>query len=139
MRAMIFEKAGQCLRKVEILVPRLAVGKVFVRVTDWDVCLTDLHLVDGELPQPKLPLIPGHEIVGTVEAKCEGTERFEIGDRVGIPWLGWTCGECSYCLWGRENLCDKARFTGYTMDGGYASYTVAEQRFCFRIPVLYGG
>ncbi len=134
---MLFEKAGQPLRKVELPVPRPAVGQVLIRVRACAVCRTDLHVVDGELTQPKLPLIPGHEIVGTVEEKGEGAERFEIGDRVGIPWLGWTCGECSYCLWGRENLCDKARFTGYTIDGGYADCTVADQRFCFPIPDSY--
>ena len=137
MRAMLFEKAGQPLRKVELPVPRPAVGQVLIRVRACAVCRTDLHVIDGELTQPKLPLIPGHEIVGTVEEKGEGAERFEIGDRVGIPWLGWTCGECSYCLWGRENLCDKARFTGYTIDGGYADCTVADQRFCFPIPDSY--
>jgi propanol-preferring alcohol dehydrogenase len=101
------------------------------------VCRTDLHVVDGELTQPKLPLIPGHEIVGTVEEKGEGVARFEIGDRVGIPWLGWSCGECSYCCAGQENLCDQAKFTGYTLDGGYAEYTLADQRFCFPIPKSY--
>jgi len=138
MRAMLFEKAGQPLRKAELPVPRPEVGQVLIRVHACAVCRTDLHVIDGELTQPKLPLIPGHEIVGTVEAKGEGTVRFEVGDRVGIPWLGWTCGDCSYCLWGRENLCDKARFTGYTIDGGYADYTVADQRFCFPIPDFYG-
>jgi alcohol dehydrogenase, propanol-preferring len=138
MRAMLFEKAGQPLRKAELLMPRPGPGQVLIRVRACAVCRTDLHVVDGELTQPKLPLVPGHEIVGTVEEKGQGAEQFEIGDRVGIPWLGWTCGECAYCLWGRENLCDKARFTGYTIDGGYADYTVADQRFCFPIPDFYG-
>ena len=138
MRAMLFEKGGQPLRKAELPIPTPGPGQVLIRVRACAVCRTDLHVVDGELTQPKLPLIPGHEIVGTVEEKGEGAERFEIGDRVGIPWLGWTCGECSYCLWGRENLCDKARFTGYTIDGGYADCTVADQRFCFPIPDFYG-
>jgi propanol-preferring alcohol dehydrogenase len=138
MRAMLFEKVRQPLRKAELPMPKPALGQVLIRVRACAVCRTDLHVVDGELTQPKLSLIPGHEIVGTVEAKGEGAERFEIGDRVGIPWLGWTCGECSYCLWGRENLCDKARFTGYTIDGGYADYTVADQCFCFPIPDFYG-
>jgi propanol-preferring alcohol dehydrogenase len=102
------------------------------------VCRTDLHVVDGELTRPKLPLIPGHEIVGTVEQLGEGVEGFKIGQRVGVPWLGWTCGQCAYCRNGQENLCDQARFTGYTLDGGYAEYTVADQRFCFRIPDFYG-
>jgi alcohol dehydrogenase, propanol-preferring len=137
MRAMLFEKAGQPLRKAELPMPKPGPGQVLIRVRACAVCRTDLHVIDGELTQPKLPLIPGHEIVGIVEEKGEGADRFEIGDRVGIPWLGWTCGECSYCLWGRENLCDRARFTGYTIDGGYADYTVADQRFCFSIPDLY--
>jgi alcohol dehydrogenase, propanol-preferring len=137
MRAMLFEKAGQPLRKVELALPKPGPRQVLVRVGACAVCRTDLHVVDGELAQAKLPLIPGHEIVGTVKEKGEGAERFEIGDRVGIPWLGWTCGECRYCLWGRENLCDMARFTGYTIDGGYADYTVADQRFCFPIPDFY--
>jgi propanol-preferring alcohol dehydrogenase len=101
------------------------------------VCRSDLHIVDGELPNPKLPIIPGHEIVGSVDKLGEGVEQFNVGDRVGIPWLGWTCGECRYCRSGRENLCDYARFTGYTIDGGYAEYTVADQRYCFRIPKDY--
>jgi alcohol dehydrogenase, propanol-preferring len=138
MRAMLFEKPGQPLRKAELPVPKPEAGQLLIRVRACAVCRTDLHVVDGELTQPKLPLIPGHEIVGVVEKKGAGAERFEIGDRVGIPWLGWTCGECSYCLWGRENLCDRARFTGYTIDGGYADYTVADQRFCFPIPDFYG-
>jgi alcohol dehydrogenase, propanol-preferring len=138
MRAMLFEKPGQPLRKAELPVPKSEAGQLLIRVRACAVCRTDLHVVDGELTQPKLPLIPGHEIVGVVEKKGAGAERFEIGDRVGIPWLGWTCGECSYCLWGRENLCDRARFTGYTIDGGYADYTVADQRFCFPIPDFYG-
>ena len=138
MRAMVFEKAGQPLRKAELPIPKPGPGQVLIRVRACAVCRTDLHIVDGELAQPKLPLIPGHEIVGIIEKKGEGADRFDIGDRVGIPWLGWTCGECAYCLWGRENLCDKARFTGYTIDGGYADYTVADQRFCFSIPDFYG-
>jgi propanol-preferring alcohol dehydrogenase len=101
------------------------------------VCRTDLHVVDGELPHPKLPLVPGHEIVGVITAKGEGVERFNSGDRIGIPWLGWTCGVCDHCRSGRENLCDQARFTGYTIDGGYAEYTVADQRFCFPLPEGY--
>jgi propanol-preferring alcohol dehydrogenase len=138
MRAMVFEKAGQPLRKAEPPIPKPGPGQLLIRVRACAVCRTDLHIVDGELAQPKLPLIPGHEIVGIIEKKGEGADRFDIGDRVGIPWLGWTCGECAYCLWGRENLCDKARFTGYTIDGGYADYTVADQRFCFSIPDFYG-
>ena len=134
---MLFEKLGQPLRQADLPVPKPGTGQLLIRVRACAVCRTDLHVVDGELTRPKLPLVPGHEIVGTVKKKGEGAERFEIGDRVGIPWLGWTCGECSYCLWGRENLCDEARFTGYTIDGGYADYTVADQRFCFPIPDFY--
>jgi propanol-preferring alcohol dehydrogenase len=137
MRAMVFEKPDQLLRQADLPTPKPASGQVLIRVGTCAVCRTDLHVVDGELTQPKLPLIPGHEIVGTVEEKGTGVERFEIGDRVGIPWLGWTCGECSYCQSGQENLCDQARFTGYTIDGGYAEYTVADQRFCFPIPDSY--
>ena len=137
MRAMLFERFGQPLRSAELPVPKPAAGQLLIRVRACAVCRTELHVVDGELTQPKLPLIPGHEIVGTVEEKGEGVERFNIGDRVGIPWLGWSCGVCSYCLAGQENLCDHARFTGYTLDGGYAEYTVADERFCFPIPDSY--
>jgi propanol-preferring alcohol dehydrogenase len=138
MRAMLYEKPGQPLRSAELPAPKPGAGQILIRVRACAVCRTDLHVVDGELTQPKLPLVPGHEIVGTVEEKGGGVERFKIGDRVGIPWLGWSCGLCSYCLTGRENLCDQARFTGYTLDGGYAEYTVADQRFCFSIPDSYG-
>jgi alcohol dehydrogenase, propanol-preferring len=134
---MLFEKPGQPLRKTDLPVPKPGTGQLLIRVHACAVCRTDLHVVDGELMQPKLPLIPGHEIVGTIEEKSTEVERFEIGDRVGIPWLGWTCGECSYCQSGQENLCDQGRFTGYTIDGGYAEYTVADQRFCFPIPDSY--
>jgi propanol-preferring alcohol dehydrogenase len=105
-----------------------------VQVRACAVCRTDLHVIDGELPNPKLPLVPGHEIVGVIAEKGERAQRFKIGDRVGIPWLGWTCGECEFCRGGRENLCDHARFTGYTLDGGYADFAVADERFCFPIP-----
>jgi len=101
------------------------------------VCRTDLHVVDGELPDPKLPLVPGHEVVGTVAAKGERAGRFAVGDRVGVPWLGWTCGVCRYCRSGRENLCDRPAFTGYTLDGGYAEYVAADHRYCFPIPDGY--
>lgn len=134
---MLFEKAGLPLRVADLPVPAPGPGQVLIRVSACAVCRTDLHLVDGELTKPKLPLIPGHEIVGTVEQLGQSVERFKIGQRVGVPWLGSTCGECSYCQSGRENLCDKAKFTGYTLDGGYAEYTVADQRFCFPIPNSY--
>jgi propanol-preferring alcohol dehydrogenase len=137
MRAMILERPGEPLRLREVAKPGPLAGEVLVRVTACAVCRTDLHVVDGELPYPKLPLIPGHEIVGVVEECGPGVERFGIGTRVGIPWLGWTCGECAYCRSGRENLCDRPLFTGYTRDGGYAEWTVADARFCFPIPVSY--
>jgi len=137
MRAMLFEKSGQPLRMVDAPVPRAGKEQLLIRVHDCAVCRTDLHVIDGELTQPKLPLIPGHEIVGTVAEKGEAVARFRLGDRVGIPWLGWSCGECSYCQVGQENLCEQAKFTGYTLDGGYAEYTLADQRFCFPIPDLY--
>jgi propanol-preferring alcohol dehydrogenase len=108
---------------------------VRIRVHACGVCRTDLHIRDGELPEPKLPLVLGHQIVGTV---VEGGERFRAGDRIGVPWLGWTCGDCRYCRSGRENLCDRALFTGYTLDGGFAEEAVADERFCFRIPDVYG-
>jgi len=112
-------------------------GQLLLRVKACGVCRTDLHVVDGELTEPKLPLVPGHEIVGTVAAAGPGAERFRAGDRVGVPWLGWTCGECEFCRGGRENLCARARFTGYQIDGGYADYAVADERFCFAIPAGY--
>jgi alcohol dehydrogenase, propanol-preferring len=134
MRAMLFEKAGQPLRWAELPSPQAGAGQVLIGVRACAVCRTDLHIADGELKQPKLPVIPGHEIVGVVEKIGQGVNRFKIGDRVGVPWLGWTCDACEFCLSGRENLCDQARFTGYTLDGGYAEYAVADQRFCFAIP-----
>ena len=134
---MVLEKAGEPLRLTELAVPTPGPTQVLVDVHACAVCRTDLHLVDGELTQPKLPLIPGHEIVGTVAHVGEGVERFRIGERVGVPWLGWTCSRCCYCRNDQENLCDRAQFTGYTIDGGYAAYTVADQRFCFPIPDLY--
>ena len=117
--------------------PEPGPGQVLVAVKTCGVCRTDLHVLDGELPHPKLPLVLGHEIVGTVERVGAGVDRFTGGQRVGVPWLGWTCGECRYCRAGRENLCDGARFTGYLIDGGYAEYTVADARFCFPIPDGY--
>jgi len=137
MLAMVLEKPGFPLEARDIPVPAPGPGQIRVKVSASGVCRTDLHLVDGELPDPKLPIVPGHEIVGVVDRSGDGVERFGVGDRVGIPWLGWTCGECRYCRSGRENLCDNARFTGYTIDGGYAEYTVADQRYCFPIPTGY--
>ena len=134
---MILEAPRQPLCAADILAPKPAATQVLVKVAACAVCRTDLHVVDGELPNPKLPLVPGHEIVGTIVEIGKSVERFKIGDRVGIPWLGWTCGECDFCRAGRENLCDRARFTGYTLDGGYAEFAVADERFCFLIPASY--
>ena len=135
MRAMILEKARTPLRLVERPEPPPpGPGQALIRVAACGVCRTDLHIIDGELPAPKLPLAPGHEIVGRVAALGPATARLRIGERVGVPWLGWTCGECGYCQSGRENLCDRARFTGYQIDGGYADYAVADERFCFPLP-----
>lgn len=127
------EKAGKPLRAVEIPTPRPAANEVLIRVSACGVCRTDLHVVDGELRKPRLPLIPGHEIVGFVVERGKNARRFKPGQRVGVPWLGWTCGKCNFCRSGRENLCDFAAFTGYTRNGGYAEFTAADERFCFPI------
>jgi propanol-preferring alcohol dehydrogenase len=137
MRAMVLERAGQPLRAADLPDPVPGPGQVLIAVHACGVCRTDLHILDGELAHPKLPLVPGHQIVGTVRGLGEGAARYAIGERVGVPWLGWTCGECSYCLGGRENLCDRARFTGYDLDGGYAELAVADERFCFSAPDGY--
>jgi propanol-preferring alcohol dehydrogenase len=134
MRAQVLTTAGRPLAAAELPEPRPGPGQLLIRVAACAVCRTDLHVVDGELPNPKLPLVPGHEIVGSVIATGDGAERFAAGTRVGVPWLGWTCGVCEYCRSGRENLCDKARFTGYDIDGGYAELTVADERYCFALP-----
>jgi propanol-preferring alcohol dehydrogenase len=128
MRAMLLDEPKRPLRPVDLPTPEAGPGELLVEVHACGVCRTDLHVLDGELPDPKLPLVLGHQVVGTV-----------VGDgrRVGIPWLGWTCGECRYCRSGRENLCDRARFTGYQLDGGYAEYAVADERFCFELPAEY--
>jgi propanol-preferring alcohol dehydrogenase len=138
MRAMVFSGPGAPLQLMEVPVPRPGAGQVLIRVRACGVCRTDLHIVDGELAHPKLPLIMGHEIVGQVVETGPGVEQFRVGDRVGVPWLGWTCGQCRYCLSGRENLCDRPRFTGYTLDGGYGEYTVADARYSFPLPEAYG-
>jgi propanol-preferring alcohol dehydrogenase len=137
MRAMRLHSPQIPLRDDDVPVPEPGSDQVLVKVHACGVCRTDLHVVDGELPDPKLPLVPGHEIVGMVAAAGKRVERFAVGDRVGIPWLGWTCSSCRYCRAGRENLCDNARFTGYQIDGGYAEYTLADHRFCFPIPSGY--
>ena len=133
---MLFDGPGRPLREAEVPRPEPGANQVLLRVQACGVCRTDLHVVDGDLTEPKLPLVLGHEIVGRVEAVGggAGVERLAPGQRVGVPWLGWTCGECVYCATGRENLCDRARFTGYQIDGGYAEFTVADERFCFPIP-----
>ena len=137
MRAMVLDAPGAPLRLRDIEVPRPGPGEVRIRVRACAVCRTDLHIVDGELPRPKLPLVPGHEIVGIVDAVGDAAGPHHPGDRVGVPWLAWTCGECTYCARGAENLCDRARFTGYDVDGGYAEQCVADARYCFPIPPSY--
>jgi len=137
MRAMVLTAPGQPLRLTQAPVPQPGPDQALIRVHACGVCRTDLHIVDGELTQPKLPLIPGHEIVGAVVQVGGNVTRFRVGERVGVPWLGRTCGECRYCRQGRENLCDYPLFTGYTMDGGYAEYTVADQQYCFHLPETY--
>jgi alcohol dehydrogenase, propanol-preferring len=134
MRAMILDAPRRPLQLRDVPRPVPVSAQILVRVSVCAVCRTDLHIVDGELPNPKSSLIPGHEIVGRIEEMGAGVQKFRIGDRVGIPWLGWTCGECEYCRSNRENLCDRAQFTGYTIDGGYAEFAVADARFCFPIP-----
>jgi propanol-preferring alcohol dehydrogenase len=137
MRAMLFEGELGMLRAVDLPEPRPAPGQLLIRVSACGVCRTDLHIVDGELTRPKLPLVPGHQIVGEVVEVGQHVSGFEPGERVGVPWLGWSCGVCHYCVNGLENLCDSARFTGYDIDGGYAELAVADHRFCFRIPQGY--
>ena len=134
MRAQILDRSGAPLTLREIEEPRCGVDQVRVSVSACGVCRTDLHVLDGELTRPKLPLVLGHQIVGTVVERGEGVSELSIGDRVGIPWLGWTDESCRYCRSGRENLCIAARFTGYTLDGGYAEQAVADARFCFPLP-----
>src|SRR5438067_8293619 len=137
MRAMVLDNPGQPLQLRDVPKPRPGTGQLLIRISTCAVCRTDLHVVDSELPDPKLPLILGHQIVGRVEEIEEENSNFAIGDRVGIPWLGWTDGDCAYCRSGRETLCDNARFTGYTIDGGYAEFTVADARYCFHLPDAY--
>jgi propanol-preferring alcohol dehydrogenase len=138
MRAMLLRAPRTPLAAVDLPLPEPGPGQVRVRVRACAVCRTDLHVVDGELERPRLPLVPGHEIVGVVEALGPGATRLAAGRRVGIPWLGSTCGTCTFCTSGRENLCREARFTGYTLDGGYAEAVVADERFAFPLPDAYG-
>jgi propanol-preferring alcohol dehydrogenase len=137
MRAMVLTKPGAPLQAQEVDVPAPELQQVLIRIHACGVCRTDLHVLDGELPEPKLPLILGHEIVGEIVAAGKEAARFSIGDPVGVPWLGSTCGECRFCRQDQENLCDHAKFTGYTLDGGYAEYTVAQQGYCVRLPKHY--
>jgi len=139
---MVLEEVGQPLALRDLPQPKPGSGQLLVRVSACAVCRTDLHILDGELPNPKLPLILGHQIVGRVEQIGDevnqqstiGNQKFAVGDRVGIPWLGWTDGECAYCRSNRENLCDNGKFTGYNIDGGYAEFTIADARYCFHLP-----
>ncbi|MCG6876448.1 MAG: zinc-dependent alcohol dehydrogenase family protein [Betaproteobacteria bacterium] len=138
MHAMLLDHPGSPLRPGTLPPRALERGQVRLRVAACGVCRTDLHITDGDLPELRSPVVPGHEIVGVVEEVAAGVERFRTGDRVGVPWLGWTCGHCVYCKSGRENLCASARFTGYHLDGGYAEETIADARYCFALPEIYG-
>jgi propanol-preferring alcohol dehydrogenase len=135
---MVLRRPGDPLSAADLPDVKPGPMQVAIGVDACGVCRTDLHVVDGELSDPKLPLVPGHQVVGRVEAVGDGAERFSVGDRVGVPWLGWTCGECRYCLSGRENLCERAIFTGYTADGGYAERVVADERYCLAVPDAFG-
>ncbi|MDX5437856.1 MAG: zinc-dependent alcohol dehydrogenase family protein [Pontibacter sp.] len=137
MKAMVLEQQGEPLLYKTVPVPVPASGQVLLNVIACGVCRTDLHILDAELKSPKLPLIPGHEVIGTVVAIGREVKSVKHGDTVGVPWLGYTCGTCKYCRKGEENLCDKAAFTGYTLDGGYAAYMVADERYCFALPAAY--
>ena len=137
MHAMVLQKPGTSLVYRKLPVPKPGPDQVLIKVRACGICRTDLHVVDGELTDPKLPIIPGHEIVGSVVETGTNADSFRIGDRIGVPWVGYTCGECLYCRTGRENLCDQPKFTGYTLDGGYAEYAVADRRYCFSLPESY--
>lgn len=137
MKAMLFKKQGQPLTYMDVPDPKPKENQVLLRILSCGVCRTDLHIIDGDLKNPKKSLIPGHEIVGEVIGLGANANQFYIGDRVGVPWLGWTCGECYYCQTDRENLCDKALFTGYQLDGGFAEMTVADERYCFLMDSHY--
>ncbi|MGQ0670565.1 MAG: zinc-dependent alcohol dehydrogenase family protein [Actinomycetota bacterium] len=137
MRAMVLEARGEPLRARELPRPEPGPGQVLLRVRACGICRTDLHVADGDLPEPKLPLVLGHQLVGVLEEAGPGVEGLAPGERVGVPWLGWTCGKCRYCMSGRENLCPTARFTGYQIDGGYAEHAVADARYCFKVPESY--
>jgi len=138
MKAMLLQAQGQPLRQAELPRPKPGAGEILLKVHACGVCRTDLHVMDGDLRQPKLPLVLGHEIVGVVAEQGAQAQRFALGERVGVPWLGRTCGQCGYCASGRENLCNDALFTGYTLDGGYAEYALADERYCLALPDAYG-
>jgi propanol-preferring alcohol dehydrogenase len=138
MRAMVLEKKGERLKELTVSVPDINADQVLIKIKACGVCHTDLHIVDQELTNPRLPLIPGHEIVGQIVKAGDNVKKFKVNDRVGVPWLGYTCGHCRYCKRDRENLCINAKFTGYTIDGGYAEYTAAYQDYLFRVPDYYG-
>ncbi|MGH7238110.1 MAG: zinc-dependent alcohol dehydrogenase family protein, partial [Candidatus Saccharimonadales bacterium] len=137
MNAMVLEHTGQPLVYKKIPVPKPGAGQVLIKVMACGICRTDLHVIDGELNRPKLPLIPGHEIIGRIAGLGANVDNHELNELIGVPWLGYTCGYCKYCLAGKENLCENALFTGYTIDGGYAGYTVADARFCFTLDEKY--
>ncbi|MBB5396858.1 zinc-dependent alcohol dehydrogenase family protein [Mucilaginibacter sp. AK015] len=137
MNAMVMDRPGQPLTYRKVAIPQPVSGELQLKVIACGVCRTDLHIIDGELTAPKLPLIPGHEIIARVTAFGSGVAGFRVGDIIGVPWLGYTCGKCRFCLAGRENLCERAGFTGYTLDGGYAEFLVADARFCFSMPAGY--
>jgi len=137
MRAMLLDEAGAKLRQTDVPIPVPAEEQVLLRVKACGICRTDLHVMDGDLPNPKYPLILGHEIVGVVVDKGDCVEQFYVGQRLGVPWLGHTCGTCRFCVSGRENLCDAALFTGYNLDGGFSEYTLVDQHYCFALPKIY--
>jgi propanol-preferring alcohol dehydrogenase len=137
MRAMLLKSQGSQLGLCELPIPQPAAQQVLIRIEACGVCRTDLHVFDGDLPNPKLPLVLGHEIIGTIVAMGDRVEGLQVGERVGVPWLGWTCGTCRFCCSNRENLCSQARFTGYQIDGGYAEYMVADNRYVFHVPAAY--
>ena len=137
MAAMVLRAPGRQLEHIPVTRPSPGIGQVLIRVRSCGICRTDLHILHGELPHPKLPLILGHEVVGTVAVRGQGSELYEEGDRIGVPWLGWSCGECRFCRASQENLCDRARVTGYQVDGGYAEFMVADERYCFALPASY--
>ncbi|MBE9539487.1 MAG: alcohol dehydrogenase catalytic domain-containing protein, partial [Proteobacteria bacterium] len=137
MRAMVMTKQGLPLQLKDIPVPEVQAGELLIRVSSCGICRTDLHVLDGDLTEPVLPLVPGHQIVGSIEAIGAGVENFAIGQRVGVPWLGGSCGKCDYCRNGQENLCDAAVYTGYQKNGGFAEFTTANAGYCFPIPETY--